>query len=152
MEAPWNQGEGLQNPSLWWQTSSCIWLQVGVFKTLGTCLLSVLINFIALLALVLNLSVLVFIKKPWGDPMGWGWCWLCCWVNWCLYWQGQSCCSLEGEHLSQTALKLTSRLCFGVELWVYIHMLNGWYSQIFADNCIVFQRSWLFQTNHQLLC
>ena len=36
------------------------------------------------------------LKEPGGDPVGWGWRWLCCGVHWCLHWQGEGCCSLEG--------------------------------------------------------
>ena len=38
----------------------------------------------------------LFLKEPRGDPVGRGWCWICCGIHWSLYWQGQGCCALEG--------------------------------------------------------
>lgn len=46
--------------------------------------------------LFLSLFSVNDLKEPWGDPMGWDWSWLCCWIDWSVHWQRQGGCSFEG--------------------------------------------------------
>jgi len=90
LEAQWHQHQGLQDPSLRWEAGHRLRHQVAPVTASFRDRLSFLFMLWPDVWAATNL------KEPGGDPVRWGWCWLCRGVHWCLHWQGEGCCSLEG--------------------------------------------------------